>query len=236
MGRRCFCGCGRGIAIHRLRLRVHDSRGREIAEQLRRVQALASDERDNRHIARWCAKGEILATKFAEVVHRERDPWSIDDAELRIRLADGRLLERYGTARKVQSEIAAGITIVAEVLTLRATFGVASAGIYLRIFIEPHVPGLNFQTRNRRFVKHVDGRIHASWGFAVAYLTLSAGIAIAWFTIHLSGARGFVRSALVIAAVGVSAYLTVLLPWVSRRGWKRLERAWKAVAEEEWSG
>src|SRR4051794_14623153 len=36
--------------------------------------------------------------------------------------------------------IVAAITIVAEILTIRATIGVASGGAYLREFIEPHVP------------------------------------------------------------------------------------------------
>ncbi len=129
--------------------------------------------------------------------------------------------------------IAAAITIVAEVLTIRATLGVASAGVYLRMFIEPNVPGLNFQRRNRRFLKHMHYRISASWGFAVAYGMLTGALALAWFTIDLSSARGVERSAVVLLAVIVSTLLTARLWWASRYGWRSIERAWEAADQEE---
>jgi hypothetical protein len=90
--------------------------------------------------------------------------------------------------------IAGAVTIVAEVLTIRATLGVASAGVYLRIFVEPYVDGLAFQSRNRRFLDNMDSRISASWGFAVAYLMLSFALALAWFSVHLSSPRGVWQS------------------------------------------
>ena len=102
MGRQCFCGCGRSIPIHRVGLRAYDTRGRRILERLQSVRDLASGESRDGHIARWCAKGEALVAKIAEVVHRERDPWSIDDAEERIWLADGNLLEHHRISRTAQ--------------------------------------------------------------------------------------------------------------------------------------
>jgi hypothetical protein len=52
--------------------------------------------------------------------------------------------------------IALSIAIVAEVLTVRATTGVASAGHYLRKFVEPNTSGrLQFQTRNRQFLERL---------------------------------------------------------------------------------
>jgi hypothetical protein len=92
MGRECFCGCGRSIPIRRVRLRAHDSRGREILDHVRSVRELASSE--DPHLARWCAKGELLVAMMAEVVHRERDPWSIDDGEMRMWLMEGTSLRR----------------------------------------------------------------------------------------------------------------------------------------------
>ena len=88
------------IPIHKVRLRAHDSRGRRILQHLERVRELARGETEDPHISRWCAKGELLVTKMAEVVHGERDPWSIDHHELRSWLADGRLLERDHAARR----------------------------------------------------------------------------------------------------------------------------------------
>jgi hypothetical protein len=58
-------------------------------EQLQSVRELASGESEDPRIARWCARGETLVTKLAEVVHRDRDPWSIDDREIRVWLTDG---------------------------------------------------------------------------------------------------------------------------------------------------
>src|ERR1700685_239704 len=99
--------------------------------------------------------------------------------------------------------IAIVVTIIAEVLTVRATLGVASGGVYLRLFIEPCVSGLNFQTRNRLFLERMDSRISASWGFAVAYLALTAAMLLAWFTIHLSSRRDW-RSVVVLVGIAVS--------------------------------
>jgi hypothetical protein len=132
--------------------------------------------------------------------------------------------------------IAASITIVAEVLTIRATLGVASAGVYLRMFVESPDSGLKFQTRNRRFLRHMDSRISASWGFAVAYLMLTGALAFAWFTIPLHSPRGVFRSGAVIAIVLISTGLTAALSWSSRRGWKKVEKAWGLAKAEEEAG
>jgi hypothetical protein len=129
--------------------------------------------------------------------------------------------------------IAAAVTIVAEVLTMRATLGVASAGVYLRIFVEPYVDGLAFQGRNRRFLENMDSRISASWGFAIAYLMLTFALALTWFSAHLSSPRGVWQSAIVLLAAVVSLGFTVTLWWTSRYGWHRVERAWEAVAAAE---
>ena len=102
MRRQCFCGCGRPIPIHRVGLRAHDRRGREMLARLASVREFASRESDDRHVSRWYAKGEVLVAKVAEVVHGERDPWSIDDAERRIWLSDGNLLKRELVARTAQ--------------------------------------------------------------------------------------------------------------------------------------
>ena len=77
-----------------MRLRAYDTRGRHLLKCLQRVRELAGGDNSDAHIASWCAKGEMLIAKVAEVVHRERDPWSIDDAEIGRWLADGSVLER----------------------------------------------------------------------------------------------------------------------------------------------
>lgn len=129
--------------------------------------------------------------------------------------------------------IGAAITIVAEVLTMRATLGVASAGVYLRKFIEPHVPGLAFQARNRLFLDRVGARISSSWGFAVAYGMLTTAFLVSWFTVDISTARTPLQTALVALFTCVSGLLTANLWWTARYGWKHVEDAWSAVQRDE---
>ena len=58
------------------------------------VRDIVSRQSDDPYIASWCAKGDALVAKIAEVVHQERDPWSIDDLEIRTWMADGGVLMR----------------------------------------------------------------------------------------------------------------------------------------------
>jgi len=129
--------------------------------------------------------------------------------------------------------IVGAITVVAEVLTIRATMGVASAGLYLRDFIEPKVPELKFQKRNREFLEHMDHRVSASWGLAIAYGTLTAGLPLAWFTIHLSSARSPLQTVVVLLVAAVSLLMTVMIWHTSKFGWKRAEQAWSKVKSDE---
>jgi hypothetical protein len=64
--------------------------------------------------------------------------------------------------------LAAVVTLVAERLTIRASQGVASAGCYLRVFVEPHTDGLEYQGRNQAFVRKMKGSVSASRGFGYA--------------------------------------------------------------------
>jgi hypothetical protein len=129
--------------------------------------------------------------------------------------------------------IVGAIAIVAEILTIRATMGVASAGLYLRDFVEEKVPELNFQKRNREFLKHMDDRVSASWGFAIAYMMLTAGLILAWFTIHLSSSRSPVQTGLVLLAVVVSFLMAIMVWHTSKFGWESAERAWSKVKSDE---
>jgi hypothetical protein len=140
--------------------------------------------------------------------------------------------------------VALAIVIVAEVMTIRATTGVASAGHYLRVFIEPRAPGLNFQGRNVKFSQRlgegswalpralIRSSIHASSGLAVAYAVLSAGLVVVWFTIDLSTARDW-HSSVPIALGLVSGLLAGQLWWTGHYAAGYLARAWQAVSDAE---
>jgi hypothetical protein len=194
-----------------------------------------SEGSDDEHLAAYLAEFEFIREGLRQD-QRERQ------AFLGFALAAGGivlgLLVRSGTTPSSGQAlfligIVAAIVIVAEVLTMRATIGVASAGIYVRKFVEPHVAGLRFQTRNREFLEHMDARVSASWGFAIAYGTLTAGLVLAWFTIHLSSSRSVYQSALVVILACISVGMTIVLWWTSRYGWKRVERAWDEVKKKE---
>jgi hypothetical protein len=143
--------------------------------------------------------------------------------------------------------IALTIVIVAEIMTIRATAGVASAGHYLRVFVEPSTLGLRFQGRLVEFYKTLgDGSralpravirssIHASSGLAVAYAVLSAGLVVAWFTVDVSTTRGW-RSSVPIALACVAVLLAGLLWWTGHRAAGHLGRAWEAVRDAEQRG
>ena len=148
--------------------------------------------------------------------------------------------------------IALSIAIVAEVLTIRATTSVASAGHYLREFVEPNTSGgLQFQTRHRQFLERLqegspEGRspkrlvrfvmrasVSGSWGLAVAYFILTAGILTAWFIVDISGSRWGWRGGTVIFGACVSFGMTWLLWWTAKRGAQHVGEAWMAVNKAE---
>lgn len=144
--------------------------------------------------------------------------------------------------------IALSIVIVAELLTIRATVGVASAGHYLREFIEPRTAELRFQTRNPLFLDRLRGgstrpfgrglmraSVSASSGLAVAYGALTLVLLIAWFTVDLSTSRGIWRSAALVAAACVSASLIGQLWWTAKQGARHVGDAWRAVKTDECS-
>ncbi len=104
------------------------------------------------------------------------------------------LLVRSAPARSATEtcflvDLAAGVTLVAEQLTIRASQGVASGGAYLRLFVEPNVTGLEFQRRNPAFLAKAKGATSASRGFGYAYLAITAAFVLAWFAAPVNDGR-----------------------------------------------
>lgn len=142
--------------------------------------------------------------------------------------------------------IAVAITLVAELMTIRATIGVASGGHYLRLFIESEVPELRFQTRRPHFLAALGAQtakrlprsllrssVHAASGFAIAYGVLTVGLEIAWFSVDLSTTRGLWQSILLVGAGCVNVGLAAQLWWwAANSGAHYLRRAWENVAKE----
>jgi hypothetical protein len=130
--------------------------------------------------------------------------------------------------------LAAIVTSVAEELTIRASQGVASAGAYLRLFVEPHVPGLYFQRRNHLYVKKAKGRTSASRGFGYAYMALSVAFVAAWpaAPIH-HGDREWWQTVLVAGLGLYSVSRAAKLIRSSRAGWIGVNEAWEEIGADE---
>jgi len=130
-------------------------------------------------------------------------------------------------------ETAAGITVIAEILTVRATYGVANAGAYLRKFVEPHVTGLNFQSRHAHAHSRLHFKISSSAGLAAAYGMLTAAFVVAWLTVPTIPPAGTLRTVIVFVSALVGVWLAVRIWWASKKSPTRFERLWTAVEEAE---
>lgn len=127
--------------------------------------------------------------------------------------------------------LAAVVTIAAELLTIRASQGVATAGAYLRVFVEPHVGGLGYQRRSRDFA--LRGRISSSLAFGWAYLLVTIGFVVAWFEARVTGGRTIWETGVI---VGLGLFSLVLARWLlcaSVRGWGEVRQAWIEVCSRE---
>jgi hypothetical protein len=150
------------------------------------------------------------------------------------------------------------VTIVAEILTIRATIGVASGGHYIRQFIEVRVPDLRYQTRNQQFRAQLakadleSGRagllaralrkvprlvlhssVSSSSGLALAYGGLIVGLLIAWFTVSVSTHRVAGQSIALAGTALLAGLLAWQLWWTSHVGARQVGTAWQVVADGE---
>ena len=129
--------------------------------------------------------------------------------------------------------LAAGVTLVAERLTIRASHGVASGGAYMRLYIEPHVEGLGFQERNRRYMKQIRGSNSVSRGLGYAYVALTAAFVLAWLAAPLTSGRAWWQT-LIVSVLAVASLLQAGKLLISSiRGWPVVNNAWDKVFEEE---
>lgn len=127
--------------------------------------------------------------------------------------------------------LAAVVTIVGERLTTRASQGVAVAGAYLRVFVEPHVEGLEYQGRNPHF--KLKGRVSSSRGFAIAYACVTAAFVAAWVVAPVQGDRKLWQHAVVGSLAAVSLWQVARLAWASHKGWGDVDAAWEQMDKDD---
>jgi hypothetical protein len=127
------------------------------------------------------------------------------------------------------------VTCVAERLTLRSSQGVATAGAYLRLFVEPKVDGLGYQRRNLKFLHTLDGNVSSSRGFAVAYFGVTVAFGLAWVIAPIkAGTDREIWQTLSVVVLVVLSLIQVGTLWLrSTTGWKSVNDAWEAVFDSE---
>jgi len=128
--------------------------------------------------------------------------------------------------------LAAGVTLIAERMTIRASRAVAVAATYVRLFIEPHVEGLDFQRRMASPLKEVKGTASAAQSFAIAYSGLTAAFVLAWFAAPVENGRQWWQT-LLIGIFGAAGVLQVAkLSSFNRSRWDAAT-PWRDIHEEE---
>jgi hypothetical protein len=131
--------------------------------------------------------------------------------------------------------LAAVVILVAERLTIRASNGVASGGAYIRLFIEPEVPGLRYQQRYAEFVKHFDGSAGLARGIGLAYVGLTMAFVLAWFAAPTDDGREWWQTlALAGGLGGLSLWQAGKLVLGKGTG-SGVAAAWELVCEAEQS-
>jgi len=103
VARECFCGCGRTVPFWAFGLRSYDTRGRQVVRRLAWMRDGLGDTSPDVETEGWLADGDEIAAALAGIVHREIDPRSVDEREVRRWQAEGRSAEREINARQAAS-------------------------------------------------------------------------------------------------------------------------------------
>lgn len=128
--------------------------------------------------------------------------------------------------------LVAFIVLVAEWLTIRSCDSVASGAAYIRLFIEPKVPALQYQRRYAEFSEKPGGRPGLASGLGLAYGGLTLAFILAWFVAPIDGGRECWQTSLVLV-LGVMSLLQAgrLALWKGPKS--KGAKAWEQVRESE---
>jgi hypothetical protein len=129
--------------------------------------------------------------------------------------------------------LAAGVALVAERMTIRATRGLGNVIPYLRIFVEPEIEGLGFNGRYASFRRDVRHQASTAGGLSFAYLGLTAAFLLAWFAAPVEDGRQWWQTAVVGALTVASLVQIANLRWLTMFGAKGADERWAAIQEQE---
>ena len=129
--------------------------------------------------------------------------------------------------------LAAGVTLIAERMTISTTQAIDSATTYLRLFVEPHVEGLAFERRYRLFAQKIGAKASGAHGVTFAYFGLTAAFILAWPAAPLEGGRQWWQTAIVAVLGAASLVQLRQLHSLRAFGWNAAVNAWSAVKQQE---
>jgi hypothetical protein len=129
--------------------------------------------------------------------------------------------------------LAAGVTLVAERMTIRGTQKVRSIREYLRIFVEPYVDGLDYHRRTALFLTTVRARARGGHTITFAYAGLTAAFVLAWLAAPVESGRQWWHTCLVGVLGAASLVQVGQLIWLSVYGWQTANNAWATIKEQE---
>jgi hypothetical protein len=129
--------------------------------------------------------------------------------------------------------LAAGVTLIAERMTIRASQSIAAAGAYLRLFVEPHVDGLEFQQRLASPLRGTE--VGSSTGsFSLAYIGLTAAFVLAWPAVPIDGARHWWQTLVVVVLGGTSLFQALKLSSMPCPVWSNAaDSPWRAIHDQD---
>lgn len=147
----------------------------------------------------------------------------------------GLLLHGHPDPSRSESFILVALTgliiVVAEFLTIRSTIGVRSGAAYIRLFIEPHIPGTGYETRLATFAKKSPRLTGAALGLGVAYAALASAPPYAWFEIAQHRTATLTAIVLLIAVAALALALDLVFGWLSASD--KATTTWEAIAAAE---
>ena len=131
--------------------------------------------------------------------------------------------------------LSAGVTLIAERMTIRAGYSIAMNTTYIRLFLEPHVEGLDYQRRFASPLRTLKGVASASHSFALAYSALTAAFVLAWFAAPIEDARHWWQTLLIGIFGAASLFQVATLTSLSRFRWDSV-KPWRGLHKEEGHG
>jgi hypothetical protein len=121
----------------------------------------------------------------------------------------------------------------AEWLTIRSTIGILTTASYIRLMLEPQIPGIEYEGRLKSVPVNRRPRLSGgTLGLGVIYLALTATPQLAWFSV--ASRRGWLATSLIVLLTIAGSALALMLSLeLPRRYWKSADTVWDEISRAE---